>query len=72
MVANNAIGFGTSPSWSKRISGGSVVPFNVTTTGVHTINIWMREDGLMLDKLVLTRSTSYTPTGAGPAQSAKN
>jgi CubicO group peptidase (beta-lactamase class C family) len=41
----------------------------VATTGVHTINVWMRESGMVFDKLVLTTSSSYVPTGAGPAES---
>lgn len=29
----------------------------------------MREDGVRVDKFVLTTSTSYTPSGSGPAES---
>lgn len=38
------------------------------SAGVHTINIWMREPGAMIDKIVLNQSTS-SPLGAGPAAS---
>ena len=41
----------------------------VETTGIHTINVWMREDGFIFDKLVVTTDPNYIPTGAGPAES---
>ena len=39
--------------------------------GVHVFNVWMREDGFVLDKIILTTSVSYTPSGAGPAESPR-
>jgi len=42
----------------------------VSSAGVHTVNVWMREDGFSFDKLLLTTSSGLTPSGAGPAQSA--
>jgi len=39
--------------------------------GVHTINIWMREDGTIVDRLLLTPDNAYTPTGNGPAESVR-
>ena len=47
-----------------------VATINVTSAGLHTINVWMREDGLVLDKLVLTTNASFTPTATGPAESS--
>ena len=58
---------GVTWKWSKQKSGG-IATINVTSTGLHTINVWMRESGVVLDKLVLTTSSSYTPTGTGPAE----
>ena len=43
--------------------------FDVTTTGVHTLNIYVREDGLIVDKIVLTTNPDFTPTGEGPEES---
>ncbi|MGJ8697319.1 MAG: chondroitinase-B domain-containing protein [Verrucomicrobiaceae bacterium] len=37
--------------------------------GVHTIDIWMREPGAMIDKIVLNQSTT-NQSGTGPAVSA--
>ena len=43
----------------------------VSTPGVHTVNVWMREDGFVIDKVVLTVSPGYVPSGAGPAESPR-
>lgn len=43
----------------------------VTTPGIHTINVWMREDGFVFDKLILTTNNSFSPSGAGPAESPR-
>jgi hypothetical protein len=37
---------------------------------MHTVSLWMREDGFSVDKLVLTTDAAYVPTGTGPAESA--
>lgn len=55
-------------TWMNRQWMGAVVSFNVTSTGLHTINVWMRESGLVLDKLVLHTSAGYVPSGTGPAE----
>jgi len=44
--------------------------FVVATVGLHTLNVWMREDGFVLDKLVVSSNPSFNPTGLGPAESA--
>jgi hypothetical protein len=62
-------GFGTDWTWSRSTMDGPVASFTVGTTGVHTVNVWMREDGFVLDKLVITSNASYVPTATGPAES---
>jgi type II secretory pathway pseudopilin PulG len=59
-------------AWHKETLDGSDTTFNVSTAGIHTFNIWMREDGFVIDKIVLTSSLSYTPFGAGPAESEQS
>lgn len=44
------------------------VAINVATAGLHTINVWMDEDGFMFDKMVLTTNANYVPTGYGPQE----
>ncbi len=61
MLANNW-------DWANRVSGATVT-VTIDTPGVHTINVWMREDGAQLDKLVFTLGSA--PTGTGPAESPR-
>ena len=43
---------------------------DVPSAGVHTINIWMREDGVRIDKIVVNQGA--TVSGPGPAESPQN
>jgi hypothetical protein len=69
--ADRLSGFTTALSWRKTTLDGANATINVTTPGLHTINIWMREDGFQADKILLTTSAAFTPSGAGPAESAR-
>jgi fibronectin type 3 domain-containing protein len=63
--------FSSSWAWRNTTMDGPVATFYVTSPGVHTVNIWMREDGLIVDKLLLTSNASYVPSGTGPEESAR-
>lgn len=69
-TADRISNFGTGWTWGKTTMDGPVATVNVATLGLHRVSVWMREDGLILDKLVLTVNANYTPTGNGPAESA--
>ncbi len=58
-------------NWLKKTmdGGGTPARIEVSALGQHTLNIWMREDGFVVDKIVVTSNASYTPTGVGPAES---
>ncbi|MHC4216750.1 MAG: Calx-beta domain-containing protein [Planctomycetota bacterium] len=43
----------------------------IKTPGVHVISLCMREDGAMVDKIILTTNPDYKPEGAGPMESTK-
>ncbi len=43
---------------------------SVSSTGVHTVNLFAREDGFYADKIVLTKNGNV-PSGAGPGESAR-
>jgi len=58
-------------TWFKSTLDGPVATIDVTTPGLHTINLWMREDGVRIDRLLLTKDSTYTPSGGGPAQSPR-
>jgi subtilisin family serine protease len=57
--------------WTKATMDGPVATINVATPGQHTLNIWAREDGLRLDRILLTTSSSYVPNDTGPAESPR-
>jgi hypothetical protein len=57
-------------AWSNATMDNAPATLTVPAAGAHTINLWMREDGIRVDKILLTTDASYTPTGAGPAESA--
>ena len=59
----------TSWAWENQV-GGTVVSMNVPSAGNHTLNIWMREDGVKIDKLILSDNPSFTPSGLGGPESA--
>jgi mannose/cellobiose epimerase-like protein (N-acyl-D-glucosamine 2-epimerase family) len=69
-TADRINGFSTGPTWSRSTMDRTPAVFNVTSPGVHIVNLWMREDGFKVDKIVLASSSSYRPSGAGPAESA--
>lgn len=57
-------------AWSnQKMDNTGRVILAVPSAGTHTVNVWMREDGFTMDKLVLTTSASFTPQGVGPAES---
>ncbi|UCC96658.1 MAG: discoidin domain-containing protein, partial [Phycisphaerales bacterium] len=59
-------------AWSDdRYPEAGPAQFEVTTIGLHVLNIWVREDGLIVDKIVLTTNADYTPTGNGPPESIR-
>ncbi len=52
--------------------GSRRLTVTVTSAGLATVNLWMREDGVRIDKLLLTTSSSFTPSGPGPAESPRD
>ena len=55
-------------TWVGGLEAGGRATIEVASAGTHTVNVWMREDGFQFDKLIVTASESYTPTGQGPAE----
>ncbi len=49
--------------WSRHTRDNAVAVIKVPSRGVHAINLWMREDGLAIDKFLLTMDESYAPSG---------
>jgi hypothetical protein len=63
----------TTGSWRWRTTNPTTLGLSITTPGVHTFNIWMREDGATVDKIILTTNASLALAGTdlGPAESGK-
>jgi len=57
--------------WFDSTMDGAAAMLVVTSAGLHTVNVWMREDGFRLDRLLLTTSSAEVPTGDGPPESPR-
>ncbi|MEM6391412.1 MAG: SdrD B-like domain-containing protein [Planctomycetota bacterium] len=55
------------PRWTDSRHGGIAAVFDIDTPGRRTLTIKMREDGTIVDRLLLTTDANYTPSGTGPA-----
>jgi len=66
-------GWNNNYRWQNGTMEPEPASFDVPSTGLHTLNIWMREDGLIVDKIVLTTNPNFTLTGTepGPAESIR-
>jgi lysophospholipase L1-like esterase len=62
--------FTTSFTFRRTTIDGPVATIVVPSTGLHTFHLWMREDGMKVDKILLRKSSSSTaPAGAGRSES---
>ena len=49
-------------SWSNSAAGSAVpVSVNIPAAGTYTLNLWMRNSGLDIDRLLLTRNPNFSP-----------
>ncbi len=53
-------------TWSRHTPSDPIASINVVNAGVNTVNLWMREDGLAIDKFVITSDPDFVPDGFGP------
>ena len=53
-------------TWSRHTPTNPVASLNVVNAGVNIVNFWMREDGLAIDKFVVTSDPDFVPAGQGP------
>lgn len=55
--------------WVTHYMTGTTQPMiELESAGVHTFQMYMREAGFKLDKIVLTTDPAYAPEGEGPAE----
>jgi hypothetical protein len=57
--------------WSNKQMNGKTATFTVPAIGAHTINVWCREDGAVVDRIVLTTDSKWGPKGNGPPESSR-
>lgn len=67
--ADRITGFTSGLSWSRSTMDGPFATLQVSQAGLHDVNLWMREDGLSVDKIALTTNPGFWPVGNGPAES---
>ena len=65
--AANIKGFQPKQAWAW--AGGTVKTVYIDSAGEHHINLFMREDGFIVDKIVLATNAAYVPSGFGPPES---
>jgi len=73
-LSSQMSGWNNNYQWSNnRYQQPGASRVNVTSTGLHTLNIWVREDGLIIDKIVLTSNRDFTLSGnePGPPESIR-
>jgi len=70
-LSGRMTGFSNTWQWSKATMDGRRARIDVPSAGEHVLSIWMREDGLVVDKVVLTTDRKYRPEGLGPDESPR-
>lgn len=52
--------------WVKDTKDGEEATIKIDAPGRRILNVWMRENGFILDKILLTQDPKYMPSGKGP------
>lgn len=58
-------------SWRSQCADGSRPVIHVPTAGLHSIDVWMREDAARLDRIFLTTDQARDPADHEPAESLR-
>src|SRR5688572_16172447 len=63
-VITTVTGFGPEAwGWSSETTSSQPFRVAVTSTELYTVSLWLREDGLRIDQVLLTTNTNYVPSG---------
>jgi PKD repeat protein len=58
-------------TWSNTGRTGTAVVVEVAAPGVHAFQVWMGDDGVIVDKVVITTDSSFVPADEGPPESPR-
>ncbi len=58
-------------NWANSSVQNGAAAIEIAEPGYHTLELWQREDGLRLDRILLTTDSEYNPTGNGPSESER-
>jgi hypothetical protein len=59
--------------WNNALLGnGPIATLDVATLGEHVVDVWMGEDGLLLNQILLTTDPNYDPNATPPTESPLN
>jgi len=47
--------------WTNQTTAGSSATITVPGAGMHTLNLWMREDGAKIDRVAISSDTNFQP-----------
>lgn len=56
-------------AWLSQTSDSSIPMVTVPSAGIHTLDVWMREDGAKIDRILLTTDVDYDPETNEPEES---
>ncbi len=56
-------------SWINTTLSSTQAVLDLSASSAYTLDLWLREDGLRLDRVLLITDTNYVPSGVGPAES---
>ena len=58
-------------TWTNSTRSGSA-SMEIDAVGEQFLTIWMRDDGIQIDRFLLTTDANFTPTGDGPSESERS
>ncbi|MDH3441667.1 MAG: sulfatase-like hydrolase/transferase, partial [Gammaproteobacteria bacterium] len=56
-------------SWTSTRDNAERAYVDITAMNEYELDIWMREDGVVIDKILLTTDATFRPYGKGPVES---
>jgi RHS repeat-associated protein/uncharacterized repeat protein (TIGR01451 family) len=70
-TTSDMTGFDRSWDWASLTMAGVSGTLPLTASDIYTLDLWLREDGVRVDRILLASDPEYVPTGMGPAESSQ-